>query len=105
MLQYERQWKLNIVTSDPLNPCFSRYEVKIHSNLKNSCFLYSKMANVGVDCGIATITQTQQLGGNKCWDLHHGRFTSDDSGQFSEREDGWGSADLVSKKAKSEKKT
>jgi len=45
------------MTSDPLNPHFTRYEVKIHRNLKNSCFLYSKMANVGGDCGIAAITQ------------------------------------------------
>ena len=42
------------------------------------------MANVGGDCGIATITQTQQLGANKCSDLHHGRFASDDSAPFSQ---------------------
>lgn len=41
------------------------------------------MANVGEDCGMDTITQTQQLGGNKWSDLHHGHFTSD-SGPFSQ---------------------
>jgi hypothetical protein len=108
MLQYECHLKLNIITSDPLNPCFSRHEVKIHRNWKNNCFLYSKIANVGGDCGIAAITQTQQLGGNTCSDLHHGRFNSKDSGPVSQCEGRWvgHSADLeVSEKAKSEKIT
>jgi hypothetical protein len=43
------------------------------------------MANVGGDCGIAAITETQQFGGNKCSDLHHGRFTSKNGGQFSQK--------------------
>ena len=65
------------------------------------------MANVGGDCGIAAITETQQLGGNKCSDLHHGRFNPKDGGHFSQRRGRWVGhiADLeVSEKTKSEKK-
>jgi len=54
------------------------------------------MAKVGGDCGIVAITQTQQLGGNKCSDLHHGCFTSEDSGPLSQWQGRWvgHSADL-----------
>jgi len=63
------------------------------------------MANVGGDCGIATITQTQQLGANKCSDLHHGRFASDDSAPFSQWQGRWvgQSADLEVSEKKVEK--
>jgi len=53
------------------------------------------MANVGGVCGIAAVTQTQQLGRNKCSDLHHGRFTSKDSGPFSQYQgNGWGNVPI-----------
>jgi hypothetical protein len=40
-----------------------------------------------------TITQTQQFGGNKWSDLHHGHFTSV-AHSVNDREDGWGTVPI-----------
>lgn len=51
------------------------------------------MANVGGYCVMDTITQTQQFGGNKWSDLHHGHFTSV-AHSVNDREDGWGTVPI-----------